>query len=870
MFDFKLTRDYKLSTIVFTDTDNPTSLSGQHAVTVSDDRFYLQFNHYVQETGTVRHFWDLYIKAGARFDHEAEPQIVLTINIDSHPDLPASDSHATTSTQNAASHKQELTFTGIDEHDLTALLEGLIYTPDENYNGNDILEISVSDGTTTKAQNIAVRVNAVDDAGRIVNFGDQVIHNNLAGDVIFRIDSDFIPPLDSFDDFSPHRIEKAAPTKLDFGGDAFISDSDGYSVAGGKLRVRIVEQIYQGKEADALNIGLPTVLDSGTGEISRKNLITARFEDGASQQNTEQEGVFVNHDRGATSVSFTTPLTLASQFTGSKTPFNDQSGSLTVLADNFVDALIDSDLDWTRAETSAVETTNDPIILKYYLPTTQAEVNQFSTAFGLGSSTTVSSALSEARLTAINKAIAAFEAIANIDFQKVTSYSPDTVELVFIQSGFLGVVGGVSGRANLTYTRNGEDLTSPVSIVSLDAGRTDAARNSSLFASALHELAHAIGLRHPGFQQGNEGLPYVESQDAIFANSIMAYVTKAGLGAHFNPTQPQIFDILALQQLYGANPAGTNAGDTVYDFTTIVALSGYHTIYDTAGIDTLNFNLLNATKSIKLDMLAGERSDIPSSADFTIAFDTIIENAIGTRNDDIIRGNDADNILEGGAGADILDGRGGSDTASYASSLVGVTVDLSLAGGVQLSVADTTPSPVAPPLALPLTLTLNLDFTPPPPVNYAQRPSTFDHSSGDTLISIENLIGSAHADTLIGNRDHNRLEGGGGHDTLTGGGGKDTFVVELGIGKGHDTITDWQRSVDTLVLQMDTTLQNFLAAFTNGLIKVRKPDDHTFELFLTAAPTTDYVRIEFIDTIADITSFRDALGGDDYIQTEIV
>ena len=57
--------------------------------------------------------------------------------------------HATNSTENTTTNKHTLTFTGIDEHDLSALLEGLVYTPGANYYGSDELELSVSDGTTT-------------------------------------------------------------------------------------------------------------------------------------------------------------------------------------------------------------------------------------------------------------------------------------------------------------------------------------------------------------------------------------------------------------------------------------------------------------------------------------------------------------------------------------------------------------------------------------------------------------------------------------------------------------------------------------------------------------------------------------------------
>jgi Ca2+-binding RTX toxin-like protein len=98
--------------------------------------------------------------------------------------------------------------------------------------------------------------------------------------------------------------------------------------------------------------------------------------------------------------------------------------------------------------------------------------------------------------------------------------------------------------------------------------------------------------------------------------------------------------------------------------------------------------------------------------------------------------------LIGGAGSDSLNGGSGRDTASYATSVVAVTVNLGT--GV----------------------------------------ASGGHAAGDTLTGIENLIGSANSDALTGNGSGNRLTGGNGGDTLSGVGGKDT----LDGGSGNDTL----------------------------------------------------------------------------------
>jgi Ca2+-binding RTX toxin-like protein len=60
----------------------------------------------------------------------------------------------------------------------------------------------------------------------------------------------------------------------------------------------------------------------------------------------------------------------------------------------------------------------------------------------------------------------------------------------------------------------------------------------------------------------------------------------------------------------------------------------------------------------------------------------------------------------------------------------------------------------------------------------------------DTLNSIENVVGTAFADSLTGSSGVNVIEGGRGRDRLTGGGSSDTFVYR-NPDEGGDTITDF-------------------------------------------------------------------------------
>ena len=117
----------------------------------------------------------------------------------------------------------------------------------------------------------------------------------------------------------------------------------------------------------------------------------------------------------------------------------------------------------------------------------------------------------------------------------------------------------------------------------------------------------------------------------------------------------------------------------------------------------------------------------------------------GGSGNDTLDGGTGNDTLDGGAGNDTLNGGDGDDTASYANGF-GVEVDL------RMITAQT----------------LNPSF-----------------SQRDTLISIENLTGSAYNDHLIGNSGANVLIGGDGDDTLNGGAGSDT----LDGGDGNDTVS---------------------------------------------------------------------------------
>ncbi len=252
------------------------------------------------------------------------------------------------------------------------------------------------------------------------------------------------------------------------------------------------------------------------------------------------------------------------------------------------------------------------------------------------------------------------------------------------------------------------------------------------WATILHELGHALGLVHPF-----DNVPLLNASLDTNQYTVMSYDPHPA-SATVWPVTPMLYDIQALQSLYGANMS-TRAGNTVYFGASpghVYTLADHGsiilTIWDAGGIDAID--AANQTGAVKIDLNAGHYSSIGAlTNNVAIAFGAVIENAKGGKGNDILVGNDGANVLTGGGGNDSLNGQGGIDAANYANAAAGVTVSLAI------TVAQATGG-----------------------------------AGSDTLAGLENLIGSAYADTLIGNAAANILLGGGGNDSLDGGGGVDT------------------------------------------------------------------------------------------------
>lgn len=194
------------------------------------------------------------------------------------------------------------------------------------------------------------------------------------------------------------------------------------------------------------------------------------------------------------------------------------------------------------------------------------------------------------------------------------------------------------------------------------------------YATLVHEIGHALGLKHPGnYNAGETSVAdpagnYLSAAEDNTDYTIMSYRDPANADGQ-QRIWYGMYDMLALRYLYGGR-SDIALGNTSYAFGDSVGTQKV-LVEDSGGTDTLDFSGLT-TSAAKINLQEGAFSSagvsvngIATSNNISIMYGTVIENAIGSAGADTITGNSANNVITGGGGNDTIDGGAGTDTAVY-------------------------------------------------------------------------------------------------------------------------------------------------------------------------------------------------------------
>ena len=268
---------------------------------------------------------------------------------------------------------------------------------------------------------------------------------------------------------------------------------------------------------------------------------------------------------------------------------------------------------------------------------------------------------SSIQIAQVEKALTYIASLINVNFQKTTNAAAlNTLSFANNQqtdsAGYAMAPGDAFGDSDLFFDIN--------------ASNAKFADGTYGALTLIHEIGHALGLKHPfSAEQAGGGLadpPYLPTADDKTTWTVMSYNdSSAQYYLQYSP-----FDIAALQYIYGPNPTVRSGNDTY-----TVSESSSNFIWDGAGTDTLD--LSGAKQGGSFYLTPGywgyfgnaPASSITSAGQVTINFGTQLENLAGSNFADKLYGNELDNMITGGAGNDTIDGGQGTDSVKFLDSL---------------------------------------------------------------------------------------------------------------------------------------------------------------------------------------------------------
>jgi Ca2+-binding RTX toxin-like protein len=299
-------------------------------------------------------------------------------------------------------------------------------------------------------------------------------------------------------------------------------------------------------------------------------------------------------------------------------------------------------------------------------------------------------AFGDAQKVATRAVLEKYASILNIRFLEV-----DANGVMQFGSNSDGSAHGYYPDSSRGASTDGSDYAGDVFMSNAWSDYGTMAYGSYAYSTLVHEIGHALGLKHPhegatrlvGAEDSSKYtvMTYNDRTDNTYYTSSVAVpqswndLTKQAMYL----STPGFYDIAALQSLYGANTA-TASADNAYSFSDAPF---FDVIWDGGGNDS--FDLSNLSRASVVDLRAGKLSSIGIAAsgvellpagtggdalnranngttytgrdNLAIAYGVTIENATGSQFNDTLIGNEVANVLNGGGGNDVLAGGQGND-----------------------------------------------------------------------------------------------------------------------------------------------------------------------------------------------------------------
>lgn len=263
----------------------------------------------------------------------------------------------------------------------------------------------------------------------------------------------------------------------------------------------------------------------------------------------------------------------------------------------------------------------------------------------------------------------AFTAAQASAVKQSLSYISGLVNLKFVQSTVTNAVHTLTFANNTQtnsagYALHPSDvfLGSDVFLSDTDDNRV-ASDGTYAALTLIHEIGHALGLKHPFSENDSTGdsapPPYLAGSEDSTAWTVMSYNSDPGQYAF----KYSDLDIAALQYLYGPSLSSRTGNDSY-----TVTATAPQFVWDGAGTDVLDASALSQPVTLYLTpgywgfVGSAAAATITSAGQVTVNFGSTIENLKGGSQADRLYGNASANAMEGGAGDDVLQGWDGSDT----------------------------------------------------------------------------------------------------------------------------------------------------------------------------------------------------------------